>query len=238
MGRAYEVRKASIQKNGMAKAKIYSNYAKEIYIAAKKSTDIDNNDSLKRLVEKAKKEQVPGEIINRAIKKVSSNASEDYKEIEYEGFGPGGSTLIVKCLTDNPNRSNSDIRPAFNKTNSKIGGINSVSYNYDHLSIVGIKKKDEEEILNLMIENDIDIDDIETEDGVTYIYGQPNDLFKIKKALEEKYENISYEEDEITKIAKEKIELQGEDLDNFKKLINMLNEVEDVQTIYHNVKNV
>lgn len=237
MGRAYEVRKASIQKNGLVKAKVYSNYAKEIYIAAKKGTDIDTNDDLKRLVEKAKKEQVPGEIINRAIKKVSSSASEDYKEIEYEGFGPGGSTVIVKCLTDNLNRSNSDIRPAFNKTNSKIGGINSVSFNYDHLCIVGIKQKDEEEILNLMIENEIDIDDIETEEGITYIYGKPNDLYKIKKALETKYPNIEYEEDEIIKIAKEKITLEGENLENFNKLINMLNEVEDVQTVYHNVEN-
>lgn len=238
MGRAYEVRKASIQKNGMAKAKIYSNYAKEIYIAAKKGTDIDTNDDLKRLVEKAKKEQVPSDIINRAIKKVNSNSNEDYKEIEYEGFGPGNSTLIVKCLTDNPNRSNSDIRPAFNKTNSKIGGINSVSYNYDHLCIVALKQKDEEEILELMIENNIDIIDIETEDKIVYIYGKPNDLFKIKNALEEKYGKLEYEEDEITKIAKEKIELNGEDLENFKKLIQMLNEVEDVQTIYHNVSNV
>ena len=93
MGRAYEVRKASIQKTGAAKAKLYSMYAKEIYQAAKNGgVELESNSALKRLVDKAKKEQVPGDIINRAIDKVNSGIDESYTETNYELFGPGGST--------------------------------------------------------------------------------------------------------------------------------------------------
>ena len=102
MGRAYEVRKAAIQKNGAAKAKLYSNFAKEIYIAAKSGgTNIEANDKLKSLVEKAKKNQVPSDIINRAIDKVNSGVDENYQSLRYEGFGPGASTVIVD-LSANP----------------------------------------------------------------------------------------------------------------------------------------
>ena len=104
MGRAYEVRKASIQKTGAAKAKLYSMYAKEIYAAAKAGgTELESNASLKRLVEKARDEQVPNDIIKRAIDKVNSGVDENYVTVSYELFGPAGSTLIVECLTDNVN---------------------------------------------------------------------------------------------------------------------------------------
>jgi transcriptional/translational regulatory protein YebC/TACO1 len=116
MGRAYEVRKASIQKTGAAKAKLYSMFAKEIYLAAKNGgIDVDANLSLRRLVDKAKKEQVPGDLIKRAIDKVNSGVDESYTSVRYELFGPGGSTFIVDCLTDNINRTLSYIRPAMNK---------------------------------------------------------------------------------------------------------------------------
>lgn len=238
MGRAYEVRKASIEKNGAQKAKLYSNYAKEIYQAAKNGIDANSNDSLKRLIEKAKREQIPADIINRAIDKVKKGITEDYKLIEYEGFGPGGSNLIIKCLTDNINRTISYIRPAFNKTDSKIAGQGAVSYLYDNLCVIGFEKKSEEEILELMIENDIDIEEIEIEDNLMLIYGEPKDLFKIKNAIENKYVGIKFEVDEIGKYAKELITLSGEDLEVFRKLINMLEEVEDVSNIFHNVSNI
>ncbi|MCI8445124.1 MAG: YebC/PmpR family DNA-binding transcriptional regulator, partial [Bacilli bacterium] len=100
MGRAYEVRKASIQKTGAAKSKLYSMYAREIYQAAKTGgTEPESNASLKRLMERAKKEQVPADIIKRAIDKVNSGVDESYAKATYELFGPGGSTVIVDCLT-------------------------------------------------------------------------------------------------------------------------------------------
>ena len=238
MGRAYEVRKASIEKNGQQKAKLYSMYAREIYQAAKNNPEIESNDVLKRLVDKAKKEQVPADIINRAIDKVKKGVTEDYQVVMYEGFGPGGSTVIVKCLTDNVNRSMSLVRPAFNKTNSKMAGVGAVSYMYDNLCVVGIKDLDEEKALEIMVNNDINIDDIEVEDGITYIYGDPKDLFTIKKALESEIPNIKYEMDEIGYFAKEMVSLNDEDLSVFKKLLTMLDDVEDVKEVFHNVSNV
>ena len=184
MGRAYEVRKASIQKTGAARGKIYSMYAKEIYLAAKNGgTSTEANASLKRLIERAKKEQVPSDIIKRAIDKVNSGVDDSYVSATYEMFGPSGSTLIVDCLTDNLNRSVSDLRAVVNKCHIKMGAIGSVSYNYDNLCIVGFRGINEEDALNALIENGIDIDDIETEDGMVVIYGAPQDLFKIKDAI-------------------------------------------------------
>ena len=114
MGRAFEVRKASIQKNGAARGKIYTTFAKEIYLACKKGVpEIESNVELKRVVAKAKKQQVPNEIIDRAIAKAKGAGQEDYKEVIYEGFGPGASTLVIKTLTDNVNRTVGEVRAAF-----------------------------------------------------------------------------------------------------------------------------
>ena len=235
MGRAYEVRKASIQKTGAARGKIYSMYAKEIYQAAKNGgTSLEANASLKRLVERAKKEQVPSDIIKRAIDKVNSGIDENYIKNTYELFGPAGSTLIVECLTDNVNRSVSELRAVVNKCHVKMGNIGSVSYNYDNLCIVGFKGLSIDDTINALIENDVDIKDIEEDDGII-IYGDPQDLFKIKESITKVLPNVTFDMDEITMLAKEKVELTGEDLDLFNKMLTMLDDIEDVANIYHNV---
>ena len=235
MGRAYEVRKASIQKTGAARGKIYSMYAKEIYQAAKNGgTSLEANASLKRLVERAKKEQVPSDIIKRAIDKVNSGVDESYIKNTYELFGPAGSTLIVECLTDNVNRSVSELRAVVNKCHVKMGNIGSVSYNYDNLCIVGFKGLSIDDTINALIENDVDIKDIEEDDGII-IYGDPQDLFKIKESITKALPNVTFDMDEITMLAKEKVELTGEDLDLFNKMLTMLDDIEDVANIYHNV---
>ncbi len=237
MGRAYEVRKASIQKTGAAKAKLYSMYAREIYQAAKNGgTEPEGNPSLKRLMEKAKKEQVPNDIVKRAIDKVGSGADETYVETNYEIFGPAGSTAIATCLTDNVNRSVSSVRAVINKCHVKMGAQGSVSYMYDHLSIVSFKGLSDEETLEALIEEGIDVTDIEMENGETIVYGAPNDLYKIKEAIAKKIPNIEFDIDEITMLPKEKVTLAGEDLDTFKRMLDMLEEIEDVQTVYHNVE--
>ena len=230
MGRAYEVRKASIQKTGAAKAKLYSMYAKEIYQAAKNGgTEFESNSALKRLVDKAKKEQVPSDIINRAIDKVNSGVDETYTSANYELFGPNGSTAIVACLTDNVNRSVSGVRAVVNKCHVKMGAQGSVSYMYDHLCVVSFKGLDEEQTLEALIEAGIDIEDIEIENDETIIYGTPSDLFNIKEAISSKLNNVNFDMDEITYIAKDKVTLTGEDLETFNKLLTMLDEIEDVQ---------
>ena len=236
MGRAYEVRKASIQKTGAAKAKLYTNYAKEIYLAAKKgSPDVESNISLKRLVEKAKKEQVPGDIINRAIEKAKGVGGEDYEVVTYEGFGPGASTLIIRTLTDNVNRTVGMVRAAFNKVHKSLGVTNSVAYNYDYLAILSVKTDQYEEIFNALLENGIEPVDFETEEGEVVITVNPTDHNKTKDVIEALIPGVEYELDEEGMYAKDKVTLEGEDLELFQRLIGLLDEIDDVTDIYHNV---
>ncbi len=238
MGRAYEVRKASIQKTGAMKAKLYSTYAKEIYLAAKKGTpEIESNIFLKRIVEKAKKEQVPSDIINRAIDKAKGMGGEDYHEVIYEGFGPGASTLIIKTLTDNVNRTVGMVRAAFNKVNKSLGVNNSVSYNYDYLAILSFKTDQHEEIFGALLEEGIEPIDFEEEIGELTISVNPNDINKTKDVIEKVIGEVDYDIDEVGMYPKNKVELQGEDLEVFDKLYKMLDEIDDVTEIYHNVSN-
>ena len=235
MGRAYEVRKASIQKTGAMKAKLYSTFAKEIYLAAKGNPELESNVNLKRVVDKAKKQQVPSDIINRAIDKAKGLGGEDYKEVVYEGFGPGASTLIVNTLTDNVNRTVAFVREAFNKAHKSLGVTNSVSYNYDHLAIVSFKSDKEEEIIDAMINASIDPIDFETEDGEITISVNPSDRNKLKDAIETVIPDVDYEYDEVGMFAKDKVTLEGEDLETFNRLLTMLENIEDVTEVYHNV---
>lgn len=236
MGRAYEVRKASIQATGAAKGKVYTTFAKEIYLAAKKGVpDIDANVSLKRIVEKAKKNQVPNDIINRAIDKAKGVGGEDYQEVVYEGFGPGASTLIIKCLTDNVNRTVGEVRAAFNKVNKSLGVTNSVSYNYDYLAVLSFKSEKSEELFDSLLNEGIDIIDFEDADGYITITMHPNDHNKVQDVIEKLLPNVDYDINQVGMFPKEKVNLEGEDLEVFNKLYNMLDNIEDVSEIYHNV---
>lgn len=235
MGRAYEVRKASIQKTGAAKAKLYSTFAKEIYLVAKGNPEIDTNINLKRVVEKAKRQQVPSDIINRAIDKAKGAGGDDYQELSYEGFGPGASTLIVKCLTDNVNRTVSFVREAFNKCHKSLGVTNSVSYNYDYEAVIGFKCEESDPIFESILNEGIEIIDFESEDGEVVITANPSDASKVKDVLEREISNIEYTIDEIGWYAKEQVTLEGEDLEVFERLLSLLEAIEDVTNIYHNV---
>ena len=235
MGRAYEVRKASIQKTGAMKAKLYSTFAKEIYLAARGNPELESNVALKRVVDKAKKQQVPSDIINRAIDKAKGLGGEDYKEVTYEGFGPGASTLIVNTLTDNVNRTVAFVREAFNKAHKSLGVSNSVSYNYDHLAIVSFNSDKEEEIFDAILGAGIEPIDFESEDGVITISVNPSDRNKLKDAIETVLPDVDYEYDEVGMYAKDKVTLEGEDLEVFTRLLNMLEDIDDVTEVYHNV---
>lgn len=239
MGRAYEVRKASIQKTGAAKGKIYTTFAKEIYLAAKKgSPNPEANITLKRLIDKAKKNQVPSDIITRALDKAKGVGQDEYHEVVYEGFGPGASTLIIKCLTDNVNRTVGMVRAAFNKVNKSLGVTNSVSYNYEHLGVISFKYDDEEKVLDSLLNAGIEVIDIESEDGYITISLNPSDMNLAKDELEKEIANIDYEIDEVGMYAKDKITLEGEEKEIFDRLYNMLEDIEDVSQIYTNVSNI
>lgn len=236
MGRAYEVRKASIMKTGAAKAKLYSNYAKEIYLAAKNGVpEIEANINLKRIVDKAKKNQVPADIINRAIEKAKGVGGEDYHEVIYEGFGPGASTLIIKTLTDNVNRTVGEVRAAFNKVNKSLGVTNSVSYNYDYVGVLSFKANNGEELFEALLNEGIELIDFEEDNGCVNITTNPRDFDKVKDVLERMISNIDYEVEEIGMFPKEKVVLNKEDQEVFDKLYNMLDNIDDVTEIYHNV---
>ena len=227
---------ASKAKTGAAKAKVYSSYAKEIYQVAKTGgTDPNGNLTLRHLIDKAKKEQVPADVIKRAIDKVNSGVDESYTSVRYEGFAAGGATIIVDCLTDNVNRSVSMVRNAFTKSNGKMGVSGCVSHMYEHLSVVVVKDMTEDEVLEALLMNEVDAKEIEVEDGNVSIYGEPSDLYKIKEAITSSKANAEFLIDEVTMLSNETVTLEGEDKENFDKLLTMLDDVEDVQKVYHNV---
>ena len=236
-GRGDEVRKASIQKTGAARGKIYTNFAKEIYLAAKGNPDLDTNIKLKRIVEKAKKQEVPSDIIKRAIDKAKGAGQEDYQTIVYEGFGPGASTLIIKTLTDNVNRTVGEVRAAFNKVHKSLGVNNSVSYNYDYLNVLSFKTDNEEEILMSLLDAGVEPITEEFENNTMTIAVNPTDQHKLKDVIESILPNVDYEIDEIGWYPKEEVELTGEDKELFERLYNLLDGIYDVTDIYHNVKN-
>lgn len=220
---------------GAAKGKLYGMYAKEIYQAAKNGgVTPEGNPSLKRLIEKAREEQVPNDIIKRAIDKVNSGVDENYQVVRYELFGPAGSTFIVECLTDNVNRSVSNIRAALNKTSVKMGGQGSVTFNYDHNAVVGVQGTTEDEILERLVEAGLDVSDIEAEGETIVVYADPTALYDIKEALS----NLNVVASEIAWVPKELINIQDEDKEVVKKLLNLLDDIDDVQHVYHNVENI
>ncbi|HOB25872.1 MAG TPA: YebC/PmpR family DNA-binding transcriptional regulator [Bacilli bacterium] len=235
MGRAYEVRKASIQKNGAIKAKLYSTSSKEIYLVAKGNPDPESNVRLRRTLEKYKAMQVPNEIINRALDKAKGNDDTNYQELTYEGFGPGASTFIITTLTDKVNRTVSYLREVFNKIGKSLGVTNSVSYNYDHLTMIGFVSDLGDDIMMELLDKGIEIKNLETIDGEVVISASPSDDSKIRDVIENMIPNVKYTIDEIGWYPKEKVKLTGEDLNQFKIALRLLEEIDDVTEVYHNV---
>lgn len=240
MGRHFEVRAASMAKTAAAKAKKYSRYGKEILVAAKNGVpDPDMNAPLKKVIERAKANQVPADVIKRAIEKAKGGTGENYAEASYEGFGAGGqATVIIDCLTDNTNRTIADLRACFNKSHAKMGVSGSVSFNYEKVGMISIKFEDEEAMMDALIMADVDLKDIEVEEGQMTISVEPSDLNKAKEAIEELLPEVNFDMLELTMLPNEYVELEGEDLELFQRLIRLLDDVDDVQNVYHNVSNL
>src|SRR3954469_13022753 len=148
MGRNFENRKNAIFKTAGQKSKLYSKYGKQLYVVAKNGVpDPDANPALRALVERAKRENVPSHVIDKAIQKASGSGGEDFQPARYEGFGPGGALVIVDCLTDNPQRTISEVRSCFNKTGSKLAANGSVVMSFDHLAVLSFKGDSEDKVL-------------------------------------------------------------------------------------------
>jgi YebC/PmpR family DNA-binding regulatory protein len=238
MGRAFEVRKKAMAETNAAKTKLYAKFGKELILAAKAGTpDPEMNVALKRVIEKAKRAQVPTEVIKRAIDKAKSGVGENYSAVTYEGFGPGASTIIVECLTDNVNRAISEVRNCFTKSKSKLGVTGAVSHNYDHLAILSFKGLSEDQVLEVCLNSEVDVKDVITSGEVVTVLADPKDLYAAKTAIESLKKDTVFEVEEVSYIPQnnEYIDLSGEELEYFKRLLDMLEEVDDVQDVYHNV---
>jgi len=236
MGRAYQNRKESMAKTSDAKARVYSKYGRVIYMCAKEGgIDPDGNLALRGLIERAKKDQVPTHVIEKAIKKAQGGGGEDFSVARYEGYGPGGSMVIIDCLTDNPNRTFGDVRQCFTKTKSKIGTEGTVSHMFDHSCIL-VFKGDEEAALEALLMADVDVIDIENDDGKITVFAPNNEYFKAKQALLEAFGEIDFEIDEIQFLPKSSSPIAGDEVEMFDKFLEMLNDLDDVQNVYHNAE--
>ncbi len=237
MGRKFEVRKASMMKTGLVKSRLYSRFGKEIYMTAKNGgANPDSNMSLKHLIEKAKKQQVPNDVIKRNILKAEKGTGEDFKPIRYEGFGPGGIGIIVDTLTDNVNRTVSEVRNCFTKVDCKLGVSGSVEHGYKHLSHISVTGMDEEEVLETLLMADLDVNEIEEDDGMVEIEADGYEVDKIQTALKEVGEHIEIVDAESGWYPHDFIELDEDQRRAFDKFMGLVNEVEDVQTVFHNAK--
>lgn len=236
MGRAYQNRKVAMAKTSANKSRVYGRYGREIYVVAKQGgVDPDGNLALRSIIERAKRDQVPAHVIEKAIEKAKGGGGEDYSLARYEGFGPGNCTVIVECLTDNPNRTFGDVRACFTKTKSKIGTPGTVSHMFDH-SIILSFTGDEEEVMEALLNADVDVSDMEDEDGKVTVFAPPVEYAKAKTALSDAFGEIEFDVDEIQFIPQAYTSLGEEDLASFEKFMDMLNDLDDVQNIYHNVE--
>lgn len=239
MGRKFEVRKASMAKTSAMKNKVYSRYGKEIYMVAKAGgTNTDANLSLKHLIDRAKKAQVPTDVIKRNIQKAEKGVGEDYMPLRYEGFGPGGVAILIDTLTDNVNRTVSEVRNCFTKVECKMGVSGSVEHSYSHLSHVTLKGMDEEEVLETLLMADIDILELEEVDGSVEIEGNGFDLDKIQEALKDANDSVEIIDSEKGWYPQVYIDIDEANKVLFQKMMDLLNDVEDVQEIFHNAKDL
>lgn len=218
------------------RGKIFQKLAKEIYVAAKGGdANIDSNPSLRMIVDKAKAANMPKDRIQAAIDKASKNTSgEDYEFVRYEGYGPNGVAIMVDCLTDNRNRTASMVRSTFTKRGGNLGTDGSVSYMFDRRGIIVIPNSyDEDFLMDIALSNDAT--DFVTNDDSFEIYTTFEDFIKMNKALEDK--NVTeFIMNEVRYIPANYVSLDEEKTDKILNLIDTLEELDDVQDVYHNLE--
>lgn len=218
------------------KGKQFMKLAKEIYVAAKTGGgDPATNPALRLVIEKAKTANMPNENIQRAINKAIGNQEADhYEEVLYEGYGPGGVAVMVTCLTDNKNRTASNVRLAFTKNGGNLGESGCVSYLFDRKGYLVIEREnlsiDEDEMLLEAIE--AGADEMETSDEVFEIYTEPENFMAVKEALENK--GFTFVNAEITMLPQTYVTLNEDQAAKMERMLEMLEDNDDVQNIYHN----
>lgn len=237
MGRAYQVRAAAMAKTAAMKSKIYAKYSMQIYKAAKSGVpDPEINAVLKKEIEKAKKAQVPADVIKKAIEKAKGGAADEYSEVMYEAFGPNNSMLIIECLTDNVNRTYTEVKTIIGKNGCKMGVPGSVQHMFKSSAVFSFEGLTEDEVLELLLAADCDVTDIEVDEGLVTVYAPSSDYAKVKDALLEAHPNLELLEDLVAWLPLMKITLENEeDKKVLNKVIELLEENDSVQNVFHNV---
>jgi len=235
MGRKWNNIKEKKASKDANTSRIYAKFGKEIYVAAKQGEpDPESNRALKVVLERAKTYSVPKAIIDRAIEKAKGGSEESYDELRYEGFGPNGSMIIVDALTNNVNRTAPEVRAAFNKNGGNMGVSGSVSYMFDATAVIGVEGKSVDDVFELLLEADVDVRDITEEDGAVIVYAEPDQFHAVQEAFK-KASITDFTVAEITMIAQNEITLPEDAQAQFEKLIDALEDLDDVQQVYHNV---
>jgi YebC/PmpR family DNA-binding regulatory protein len=236
MGRKWNNIKEKKASKDANTSRIYAKFGLEIYVAAKKGEPTpESNQALRFVLERAKTYNVPKVIIDRAIEKAKGSGDDNYEELRDEGFGPSGSMVIVDALTNNVNRTASAVRAAFTKNGGNLGVTGSVNYMFDATAVIGLIGKTAEEVLEILMEADVDARDILEEEDAVIVYGELDQFQAIQDAL--KQAGVSeFTVAELTMLAQNDVQLDADALKQFEKIIDTLEDLEDVQQVYHNVE--
>jgi YebC/PmpR family DNA-binding regulatory protein len=236
MGRAFEYRKARKMKRWGNMARVFTKLGKEIAIAVKAGgVDPDSNPRLRVLMQQAKKENMPKENVERAIKKATSKDFTDYKEMNYEGYGPFGIAIFVETATDNTTRTVANVRSYFNKHGGSLGTSGSLEFLFDHKCIFHIVKKDDIVLEDLELELiDYGVDEVDEDEDEIILYGDFPQNSVIQKYLEENGYEINSAE--FVRIPNDVKDVTPEQRESIEKLIEKLEEDEDVQNVFHNMR--
>ncbi len=235
MGRKWNNIKAKKATKDANTSRVYAKFGVEIYVAAKKGEpDPEANRALKVVLERAKTYNVPKAIIDRALEKAKGASDENYVELRYEGFGPSGSMVIVDALTNNVNRTAANVRAAFNKNGGNMGVNGSVAYMFDETAVIGVEGRSADEVLELLLEADVDARDIVEEEGSVIVYADPEQFHAVQDAFN-RAGITEFTVAEITMLPQTDVTLSEEAQASFEKLIDALEDLEDVQQVYHNV---
>ena len=236
MGRAFEFRKARKFKRWGNMARVFTKLGKEITIAVKAGgPDPDNNPRLRVLMQTAKKENMPKDNVDRAIKRASSKDYTDYKEMNYEGYGPYGIAIFVETATDNTTRTVGNVRSYFNKAGGSLGTSGSLEFLFEHKCVFHILRKDGMSLDDLELELiDYGVDELDEDEGEVILYGDFAQNAAIQKYLEENGYEITASE--FVRIPNDVKDVTPEQRETIDKLIERLEEEEDVQNVFHNMK--
>ncbi len=236
MGRKWNNIKEKKASKDANTSRIYAKFGREIYVVAKQGEpDPESNQALRVVLERAKTYNVPRAIIDRAIEKAKGGSEENYDELRYEGFGPNGSMVIVDALTNNVNRTASDVRAAFGKNGGNMGVSGSVAYMFDATAVIGIEGKTADDVLELLMEADVDVRDIIEEEESVIVYAEPEQFHAVQQAFKDA--GISdFTVAELTMLAQNDLTLPEDAQAQFEKMIDALEDLEDVQQVYHNVE--